>query len=184
MNIRDSILAAGVVLLREKGIAALTQPQVAKAAGVTQSHLTYYFPKRADLLLGIADHSIAFVMANLAERLALRAPLDALKDTIGDAMLTGVPPRLMIGLVVAADTDPEIRERLRDLVSGIRGRISALLTKAGLMTIPEAALLFHASVVGLAVLHQARLSHESAHEVKEGIAAMLRLLAVQQGQGN
>ena len=35
MSVKDSILVAGVMLLKEKGIAALTQPQVAKAAGVT-----------------------------------------------------------------------------------------------------------------------------------------------------
>ena len=32
MNVKDSILAAGVMLLKDKGIAALTQPQVARAA--------------------------------------------------------------------------------------------------------------------------------------------------------
>ena len=34
-----------VTLLHEQGLAALTQPRIAKAAGVSQSHLTYYFPK-------------------------------------------------------------------------------------------------------------------------------------------
>jgi AcrR family transcriptional regulator len=43
MSIRDDILAAGMGLLRERGIAALTQPRVA-AAAVKRRHLTYYFP--------------------------------------------------------------------------------------------------------------------------------------------
>ncbi|MCZ2174899.1 MAG: hypothetical protein LC110_10250, partial [Burkholderiales bacterium] len=141
------------------------------------SHLTYYFPKRGDLLLGIAEHSITKVMATLAERLAQRAPQTALADTLAEAMVSGVPPRLMVGLVVAADADPAIRERLRDLVRGIRDNIAMLLSKAGLTSIPEAPLLFHASVVGLALLYQARLNQEAAREVQQGIAAMLRLLA-------
>lgn len=36
---------------------ALTQPKVARAAGVRQSHLTYYFPRRTDLLSGLLEHS-------------------------------------------------------------------------------------------------------------------------------
>lgn len=70
MNVKDSILIAGMTLLKEKGIAALTQPQVAKAAGVKQSHLTYYFPTRTDLLLGIAEHTITKAMADVSARLA------------------------------------------------------------------------------------------------------------------
>ena len=50
MNVKDAILDASVALLKDKGIAALTQPQVAKAAGIKQSHLTYYFPTREDLV--------------------------------------------------------------------------------------------------------------------------------------
>ncbi|MCC7462853.1 MAG: TetR/AcrR family transcriptional regulator [Gammaproteobacteria bacterium] len=184
MSIRASILEAGVALLRERGIAALTQPQVARAARVTQGHLTYYFPKRADLLLGIAGHSIDLVMADLALRLARGAPPAALAEALGAAMIAGAPPRLIIGLVVAADSDPEIRKRLRSLVKAIRRRISALLAQAGLAASPQTALLFHASIVGLAVLHQARLTAASAREVRDGMTALLRLLATSPGAEN
>ena len=69
MDVRSAILDAGSSLLREHGIAALTQPRVAAAAGVKQSHLTYYFPKRADLLIGIATHTVDGLLARLTERL-------------------------------------------------------------------------------------------------------------------
>lgn len=177
MSVKETILAAGDALLREQGIAALTQPRVAMAAGVKQSHLTYYFPTRADLLLGIAERAITTLIANLSEPRAHQASPTALAATIADTMVTGVPPRVIIGLVVAADADPEIRKRLRKLVRTVRGRIAALLEKTGLATDPDAALLFHATVVGLALMHQARLNRESTREVKIGVAAMLRLLA-------
>ena len=119
MGIKEDILEAGESLLREKGVAALTQPQVAKAAGIKQSHLTYYFPTRAELLLGIAEQSIRVAMRNLAARLeekSLQTTLAELADTVAKVMISGLPPRVMLGLIVAADTDPDIRKSLRKLL--------------------------------------------------------------------
>lgn len=59
MGIKGDILTAGSMLLREKGVTALTQPQVAQAANIKQSHLTYYFPTRASLLLAIAGFTFS-----------------------------------------------------------------------------------------------------------------------------
>lgn len=177
MNVKETILAAGMSLLRDKGIAALTQPQVARAAGVKQSHLTYYFPTRAELLLGVAEASISATLANLSVRLEQKPQRATLAATIAEIMIAGVPPRVIIGLIVAADADPEIRKPLRKLVRHVRGQVQLLLEKAGLDVNPDAALLFHATIVGLAVMHQARINSESAREARDGIAAMLRLLA-------
>lgn len=177
MNVRESILGAGMTLLKEKGIAALTQPRVARAAGIKQSHLTYYFPTRAELLLGVAEESISATMADIATRLAKSPRQATLAATIAEVIIAGVPPRVMIGLIVAADADPEIRKSLRKLIKHIRGQVRAVLAKAGLGASADAALLFHATVVGLAVMHQARMNRESAREVRGGVATMLRLLA-------
>ncbi len=176
MSVKDSILLAGVALLKEKGIAALTQPQVAKFAGIKQSHLTYYFPTRADLLLGIAEQSIAMTMADLSARLEKKPQHETLAVALSQLMLNGIPPRVIIGLIVAADAEPEIRKSLRKLIKHIRTQIRELLLKAGLATNPDAALLFHATIVGLAVMHQARMNRESASEVRDGVTAILRLL--------
>ncbi len=176
MSVRDSILVAGVALLKEKGIAALTQPQVAKAAGIKQSHLTYYFPTRAELLLGVAESSISATMADIVARLAEKPQHATLAATVAAVMIAGVPPRVMIGLIVAADADPEIRKPLRKLIKHIRGQVQAVLANAGLDASADAALLFHATVVGLAVMHQARMNSESTREARDGVAKMLRLL--------
>ena len=43
--------------MRAEGLKRLTQPKVAAAAGIRQSHLTYYFPKKVDLIVALlADH--------------------------------------------------------------------------------------------------------------------------------
>jgi AcrR family transcriptional regulator len=177
VNVKDSILAAGVMLLQEQGIAALSQPRVAARAGVKQSHLTYYFPTRTDLLLGIAEQSIVAAMQNLEARLAAAPRRDTLAADISKFMIAGIPPRVIIGLIVAADADPAIRKSLRKLIRHVRRQFQALLAKAGLDAGEETALLFHATVVGLAIMHQARMSPASAREVKGGVEAMLRLLA-------
>ena len=177
-NVRESILLAGQRLLMEKGIAALTQPKVARAAGIKQSHLTYYFPTRAKLLLGIAEHTVNAAMTRIAGRLAEKPERATLAGTLSEVMLTGLPPRVVIGLIVAADAEPGIREPLRELIGNVRAQVQSLLVKAGLAASADAALLFHATVVGLAVMHQARLSDESAGEVHTGVASMLKLLAL------
>ena len=178
MNVKDSILNAGMTLLKEKGIAALTQPQVAKAAGVKQSHLTYYFPTRTKLLLAIAEQTISTAMTDIAAHLAEKPERETLVATLSKIMITGLPPRAIIGLIVAADAEPEIRQSLRELISNARAHVQVLLVKAGLAASSDAALLFHATVIGLAVMHQARMSPESVREINDGVAAMLQLLAL------
>ena len=177
MNVKDAILDASVALLKDKGIAALTQPQVAKAAGIKQSHLTYYFPTRADLLLGVAEHSIGVTMTEVGARLRDKPEPSTIASVVADLMITGIPPRLIIGLIVAADAEPEIRQSLAKFIKNVRERMHDVLASAGLAASASAVLLFHATIVGLAVMHQARLSPESADEIKDGVAAILHLLA-------
>ena len=58
MDVRDRILDAALELLAQGGAQELTQPRVARAAGVRQSHLTYYFPTRAHLFQAVAHRSL------------------------------------------------------------------------------------------------------------------------------
>lgn len=197
---RQAILDAGFALLRDSGIAMLTQTRVAQAAGLKQSHLTYYFPTRTDLLLAIAEHAIlgmedkltsppAATSANSAPDTAAiaatppdRPSTSALLDTLTHRIIEGVPPRAVLGLIVAADAQPEIRAALRTFVARIRERIRGLLTSTGLPDDDDSTLLFHASLVGLAVMHQARLDETSQREVSRGVATLLQRLQVGSAQ--
>ena len=67
MDVRARILDAALGLLARGGAAELTQPRVARAAGVRQSHLTYYFPTRDALLQAVADRSIDTLAATLMQ---------------------------------------------------------------------------------------------------------------------
>ena len=178
MGIKEQILEAGELLLREKGVAALTQPQVSIAANIKQSHLTYYFPTRASLLLAIAEFTVSNIMANVAGKLKIKTLQEqSLVAEISKIMVDGLPPRIFLGLIVAADTDPEIRKLLRKLIRYVRQEIKNLLKQLGFDSDTDSVRMFHATVIGLAVMHQAQLNSASSLDVRGGIAAILNVLA-------
>lgn len=177
MGIKEQILQAGESLLREKGVAALTQPQVSEAANIKQSHLTYYFPTRAALLLAIAEFTISNIMRNVAEKLKSKLPEKSPVAEISKIMVDGLPPRIFLGLIVAADADPEIRKLLRKLIRYVRQEIKTLLKQLGFESDNDSVRLFHATVIGLAVMHQAQMNSASSLDVRGGIAAILNVLA-------
>ena len=178
MNVKETILEAGIALLESKGIAALTQPQVAAAAGVKQSHLTYYFPTRTDLLLAIAERWVTAAMEALSARVGDKPEFSTLAERLAETMIKGEPARGIIGLIVAADAEPRIRDTLRYLDGVMRTHFKCILASAGLPASDDDALLLHATAVGLALMHQSRLNADSAAEFGVGINALLRYLDV------
>lgn len=134
---RERILDAAVELLRTQGVQFLTQPQVAKAAGVSQSHLTYYFPKRTDLMLAVARHSSAGVFESLQGFFASQAvpANDAERHArIGAVVRMMVQDRtrtrVLLGLLVAADDDPALREVMVENLGLVRSVVALGLQRA------------------------------------------------------
>lgn len=170
-DVRTRILGAALGLLAERGAHELTQPKVARAAGVRQSHLTYYFPTRADLLQAVARHSIETLAGELAR--AEHAPA-----AVAQGIATGAADkrrvRLMLGLVGAADRDPAIKRRMRKFIPELRALMAPMLDGGGLRTDPEAIAFFHAVTIGCAVLQLARDNDESHAEARAvlGFAAL------------
>lgn len=167
MSVRQRILDAGVALLHEEGFAALTQPRIARAAGTTQSHLTYYFPTRADLLPAIAEHSVEQFLSKLAT--ATGDPRALLLE--GARYLPRV--RMLLGLVGAADRDAALRPALDRLVGQIRASLSRLLQALGHAGDPAQTAALHGAVIGLAMLNLGRQNAESAADLEAGLAALL-----------
>ena len=91
-NLRERILDAAVALLRRDGHKRLTGPKVAAAAGIPQGHLTYYFPKRADLLLSVARRTV---------------------EKLGGYVVKDRPrTRMLLALLVEAGDDAKLRETM------------------------------------------------------------------------
>lgn len=176
-EVRARVLAAAMSLLRAQGLAGLTQPRVAKAAGVSQSHLTYYFPTRADLLRAVLEAAVAGQIANLGQAMAAPAsPAERLR-ALATALTEAENTRVLVSLVLAADSDPAFRELYGALVSAMRERAAVLLTGAGLSPTPAQVALLHALGTGLAVMGAA-LGPEAGQDLNTTVLTELfRLLA-------
>src|SRR3989442_12911040 len=129
MDVRSRILEAALGLLAESGAHELTQPRVSKAAGVRQSHLTYYFPTRADLLQEVARYSIEKLAGQLAHAREHNPAQVAQGIAAGSADKRRV--RVMLGVVTAAGRDPEIKARLARFHAGPRRMVTAALREGG-----------------------------------------------------
>jgi AcrR family transcriptional regulator len=177
VSVRQRILDAGVRLLHDEGFAALTQPRIARAAGASQSHLTYYFPTRADLLLAIAEHSVDEVLSRLA--VGDGDPRALLLDSA--RYLPRV--RMLLGLVSAADQDPALRPALDRLVAHVRTSLSRLLQALGHAGDPAQVAALHGALIGLALLNLGRQSTESAADVEAGVSALLDAWPIMEQRG-
>ena len=156
-DIRTRILEAAFSLLSRHGVGELSQPKVAKAAGLRQSHLTYYFPTRSDLLQALAQHSIGQMLARLTGE-ATRGSLtpERLALLVGAMVSDKRRARTMLGLVVTSDEHREIKQALRDFVAEVRGGIKGLAQMLGKEVDTERVAAFHSLMVGAAILNVAR----------------------------
>jgi AcrR family transcriptional regulator len=176
-DVRGRILDSALQLLADHGVSHLTQPRVSKAAGVRQSHLTYYFPTRPDLLLAVARHSMELLAAPLLEQAQQgRLRREQLPEVLAAALTDRRRMRVMLGVIAAADEDTKVRDALRELIGLIRSRLSAVLQALGLPEDQATVALLHTFVVGAAVLHHARADEAARLEVHDAIGVVMSLL--------
>ncbi len=147
-GVRERILDAAVAVLRESGLQGLLQVPVSAKAGVRQSHLTYYFPTRQDLL----ETVIARVVDGIAN--AVRGAIKdaeapghgALVKRLAAAVADPEHMRMFVAAIVEADGDPA----LRTMLVGATRQLEAVLAEAlGGADARERARLVLAAVWGL-----------------------------------
>jgi AcrR family transcriptional regulator len=161
----DRIIVAAITVLQRDGMLGLTQPQIAKAAGLRQSHLTYYFPTRRDLVAGVAEAVAAELFAAFEAELRNAKDVGALAGGIA-RVCAAERTRLLLAFVLAADREDAVRRLFRGLTAKLRKRMAASLSHLGLAADREAVAMFHALCVGLAVLDLARGDASSCRELK------------------
>ena len=118
---RETLIEAAITAVREGGYAALTQPKVAARAGMSQSHLTYYFPTRSDLVQAVAERIVRTQLQRLD---AQAAPLswEATLENVTALVAATDTTRIFMALVLAADAEPSVRAALGELMVGMRQR--------------------------------------------------------------
>src|ERR1700689_4144186 len=119
---RYDIVQAGLTVLREHGFAGFTQPRIAAAAGVRQSHLTYYYPTRVDLLTAVAHAAIERLLAAVETAFAESKP-KAAAARMASVAVRRENTRVLMALAQVADQEPALREIFRELADGIIVRV-------------------------------------------------------------
>ena len=158
---RAALLDAAIECLVEEGYANLTTRKVAERAGVSQGAQMHYFPTRAEFVAESVRHLAIKLMAEVREQIPAGARgdhrrLEWLLDKIW-AVHTGPIFQATMELWVAARTDPELRDSLRDVSRDVTRMIATgalelfpdLMAKPGAGELLDTAL---ASMRGLAML--------------------------------
>ncbi|TDC54819.1 TetR family transcriptional regulator [Actinomadura sp. KC345] len=158
MSARDQILQAALRLIGERGIGAMTNRAVARAAGVSLGSLTYHFPSQEDLLREALhtfvedeiDRITAYVNALAESGMApTEAPDEVEKAVIGFA--TGPEQVANLELHLHAARDPGLRETSIRSVEAYDRLAAAVLTALGIPDAERHAPAIVAMLYGLAV---------------------------------
>ncbi len=172
---RQDVIEAGLATLREHGFVGFTQPRVAKLAGLRQSHLTYYFPTRLDLLTAVARAAIDRQLA------ALDKVIDGTAKEAANAMtkltIRHENTRVMMALAQAADQEVPLQKLFRELADGIVSRFGHFLKSLDIESTEEHARLLHALAVGLAVVDLATARPDGAKRTTAVLDAALTMLS-------
>ena len=127
-GVRKRILDAALKVLKKEGVTALTQTRVAAVAGLRQSHLTYYFPRKTDLLAATLEASHA--QAQRPKRGSPASdvdPLEALRALLFDRNKM----RFFLSVVAQASDQPEIRATLAAHAGGVAAQLAPLFGRTG-----------------------------------------------------
>ena len=79
---REAIIHAASVLINEAGVQATTLAEVAKAIGLNATSVTYYFPRKEQLVVAVYDETLTLMERMAEEALAQRSPEACLRHFI------------------------------------------------------------------------------------------------------
>jgi AcrR family transcriptional regulator len=165
MDARTKILEAALGLLAKGGAQELTQPRIAKAAGVRQSHITYYFPTIHVLLEEVAKYTLDSMTADIARHAPAEKPLSLLDAAIATSA-DKRRMRMVLGLVTTVDRESKLKPRMREFLKEIRQGLTRLAQAGGLEGTPDQVAFLHAVVVGQGILQLARDNEEAREEAR------------------
>ncbi len=130
-NVREQILKSAIQLLSKYGIKKLAQPQIAKRAGIPQGHMTYYFPTRSALLMAVAERSLQSIGEFLLKKASKSIPLkpEETLPLVIPLMKDKNRTRMIVGLLVESDENPELRKKLKEQLNFSFDLIALAMTK-------------------------------------------------------
>ncbi len=174
---RVRILTAGVEVLHSDGFAALTQQAVAEKAGVRQSHITYYFPTRLDLLQATAQFG-AECMMNPISNAAISGVVTY--EQFRELLLPDFSDRnwwrLMTALVNACSESDGIRSWIAQFDAQIRDRLREGFKAFGIVFSDLDIEFLHATYIGAITLDMQVQTDASQARAREIVGMGIDLL--------
>ena len=152
-DLRPKILEAGLATLRKHGYAGFTQPRVAGLAGMRQSHLTYYYPTRLDLLAAVGRAAVDQQLVAVNATVSSLQSIDQAALAIANLVSRRDDTRVLLALAQAGDEEPKLRELFQELANAIVAQVGRFIERTGHVAKGiESARAIHAISVGLAVV--------------------------------
>lgn len=129
---QEALLDAAVECLVELGFSSTTTTEVTRRAGVSLGAMLHHFPTKADLLAAAVGHVMQRRQDEFRKAMTDVAPgtsrLDAAIDLMWEAF-NGPTFQAWLELWVAARTDPELAEAVRDMEDAYDRASSEILGK-------------------------------------------------------
>ncbi len=155
-SVRQRIVEAALNLAQTIGVQGMSQARVATAAGVRQSHLTYYFPTRADLVkatvYAIRDQMLDATRNALQLSGADMDPIQAMRAFCMREVCDLGKARLMLALLVVAEEEPSLHQWNDEFHLENLSQWQEVYRHLGIEVPAEEVELFHASFVGASLL--------------------------------
>jgi AcrR family transcriptional regulator len=180
---RARLLDATIECLHDLGYARTSTPEIARRAGLSRGAQLHHFPTKAELVTSAVEHLFGrrreeFLRA-FSERPAGQDPTEAAIDILW-SLVTGPTFYVWLELVVAARTEPELREP----VAALTDRLTAIIeqTFRELFPAPATPNPFYAVAPRFAFslldgLALARINGTDAHKpVLEALKGLARLV--------
>lgn len=175
---RERILFAAVEILNAEGFGGLTQTRVAERAGIRQSHLTYYFPARNDLLRETAVFGCEAMLG--AMELGIESGelnIENFREVMAVDVHDRRFARLMCALIVASDEDADIKPWLANFEAANMKQIKSSFHKLGLPVTLDEVAFFHATFVGSVMLDLGESTEDSLARAQRKVDMAFDLIA-------
>lgn len=155
-DIAQAIVDAALELSSKNNLHQLSQAKIAKHAGVSQSHLTYYFPKRSELIKAALDR----MSHELFDDILVVTPgveIETVQQEFKQRCLADVRKKsrawLMISAMEASQEDEELKQWFSEFERNVCEHFENRLKQIGFSTSKAETSILFMSIVGLSVLN-------------------------------
>lgn len=185
LGMKSKILQAALQILESKGIQELTQPAVSKLVGIPQGQLTYHFKKRADLVMAVTEAALDVIADKLFEseikNLRDKGEFGPIFKIILSFIQSRPRCRALFGLILEADSSPQIREKI--LAQGTKAR--EIIAKGMQRKIDDVSVTqMHATLIGFAMMFFLINDKKDRAELEEHFkAVMLKITKTKKKKG-